>query len=116
MKKHISPVLLMLALALLSCRTLIPATRLAPTATIAATRQVPATATTTAPATATVVVATGPMPGADGLGDENYPQMGNGGYDALHYTLELTVDVANNKISGAATLEAQAKQALSSFN
>jgi hypothetical protein len=26
-------------------------------------------------------------PGADGIGDSYYPQLGNGGYDALHYTL-----------------------------
>ena len=121
MKKHILPVLVMLALTLLSCRTLIPATGLLPTATIAATRQAPATptalATTIASPLGTVVSATqSPMPGADGLGDEHYPTMGNGGYDALHYTLELTVDVANNKISGTTTIEAQAKQALSSFN
>lgn len=121
MKKHILPVLVILTLALLSCRAVIPATRLLPTATIVATRQAPATPTALATAIAsplgTVVVATqSPMPGADGLGDEHYPKMGNGGYDAIHYTLELTVDVANNKISGAVTLEAQAKQALSAFN
>ena len=25
-------------------------------------------------------------PGADGVGDSRYPQLGNGGYDAQHYT------------------------------
>src|SRR5262245_34516432 len=31
-----------------------------------------------------------PLPAAsDGLGDAYYPQLGNGGYDAQHYTLDL---------------------------
>ena len=32
------------------------------------------------------------QPGADGIGDSYYPQLGNGGYDAQHYTLELSID------------------------
>ena len=28
-------------------------------------------------------------PGADGLGDNLYPQLGNGGYDVRHYTIDL---------------------------
>src|SRR5215212_6223266 len=44
----------------------------------------------------------------DGLGDALFPQIGNSGYDALHYTLDLAVDVDRNAISGTATLQAQA--------
>jgi hypothetical protein len=30
-----------------------------------------------------------PTPGSAGLGDRLYPTLGNGGYDALHYNLDL---------------------------
>lgn len=56
------------------------------------------------------------QPGADGIGDSLYPQMGNGGYDVQHYTLDLTVDVDANTIAGTAVLEAVATQDLSAFN
>jgi aminopeptidase N len=55
-------------------------------------------------------------PGAEGIGDPYYPQLGNGGYDALHYTLELSIDPKNNTLSGDCTIEAQATQPLSAFN
>src|SRR5260221_3023185 len=57
-----------------------------------------------------------PRPGSDGLGDPLYPLLGNGGYDALHYILELTVDVDKNVISGTVEIDAQATQDLSAFN
>lgn len=57
-----------------------------------------------------------PTPGAPSLGDPFYPTMGNGGYDALHYTLDLTVDVPTNMLAGTSTMRAQATHALSSFN
>jgi hypothetical protein len=56
------------------------------------------------------------QPGADGIGDPFFPEMGNGGYDTQHYTLDLTVDAEANEISGTATIEAQATQDLSAFN
>lgn len=56
------------------------------------------------------------QPGAPGLGDPYYAGLGNGGYDALHYTLDLSVDVAANVVSGTATIEARATQTLSAFN
>jgi aminopeptidase N len=56
------------------------------------------------------------QPGADGIGDSLYPQMGNGGYDVQHYTLEVAVDVAANTIVGTAALEVVATQDLSAFN
>ena len=54
--------------------------------------------------------------GSDGLGDSYYPQLGNGGYDVQHYTIELQVDVDANTISGTATIEAIATEALGTFN
>ncbi len=54
--------------------------------------------------------------GQDGLGDTLYPTLGNSGYDALHYTLDLSVDVASNVVSGTSTMRAQASKPLSSFN
>jgi aminopeptidase N len=56
------------------------------------------------------------LPGAEGIGDSYYPQLGNGGYDALHYTLELSVDPQGNTLSGTCTMEAQATQPLGAFN
>jgi aminopeptidase N len=54
--------------------------------------------------------------GANGLGDPYYPQLGNGGYDALHYTLRLAVDPESNSLAGTATITAQATQVLGAFN
>ena len=56
------------------------------------------------------------LSGAEGIGDPYYPQLGNGGYDALHYALELSIDPKNNTLSGDCTIEAQATQPLSAFN
>lgn len=55
-------------------------------------------------------------PVADSLGDRYYPQLGNGGYDVQRYTLALAVDVAQNVITGTATVAARASQALAVFN
>lgn len=63
-----------------------------------------------------VAYAQDPQPGADSIGDPFYPPLGNGGYDAQHYTLELAVDVAQNTVDGTATIEAVATQDLSAFN
>ena len=53
---------------------------------------------------------------ADSIGDPYYPQLGNAGYDAQHYTLELTADVAANTLSGTMTLAARATTDLTAFN
>lgn len=54
--------------------------------------------------------------GAPGIGDSYYPDLGNSGYDALHYTLDLEWDADSNNIAGTVTVEAQAVQNLSAFN
>ncbi len=57
-----------------------------------------------------------PSPGSPGLGDPLYPGLGNGGYEVTHYTVTLDVEVDRNFVSGAAVIEANATQSLSSFN
>ncbi len=54
--------------------------------------------------------------GADGQGDPYFPLMGNGGFDALHYTLDLDVDMDTNVLLGEMTLQAQATQPLARFD
>jgi Peptidase family M1 domain/Peptidase M1 N-terminal domain len=58
------------------------------------------------------------QPGARTLGDELFPQIGNGGYDAGHYLIELDYDpVANEFLAGTkTTINAMATQDLSEFS
>ncbi len=55
-------------------------------------------------------------PGASGVGDPYFPHLGNGGYDALHYTIDLDADLDSSTISATVTMQARATQALSRFN
>jgi aminopeptidase N len=55
-------------------------------------------------------------PGANSLGDSFYPGVGNGGYDAQHYTLVLNWDDETNMLTGTTTLDALTTQALTTFN
>jgi aminopeptidase N len=59
-----------------------------------------------------------PTPGAAGLGDRLFPQLGNGGYDALHYDVNLryATSAPSQPMQGTVTLLARATQALSSFD
>jgi aminopeptidase N len=59
-----------------------------------------------------------PSPGAPGIGDRLFPTLGNGGYDAKHYTLALRYPTAERvqTVVGALTMEARATKALSRFN
>ena len=59
-----------------------------------------------------------PSPGAPGIGDRLFPTLGNGGYDARHYTLSLRYPTADRvqTVVGALTMEAKATKALSRFN
>ena len=55
-------------------------------------------------------------PGAAGLGDRYAPLLGNGGYDALHYTIALDVEPLANVVTGTTTITARTTQPLSAFN
>ena len=60
----------------------------------------------------------GPSPGAPGIGDRLFPTLGNGGYDARHYTLSLRYPTADRvqTVVGVLTMEAKATKSLSRFN
>lgn len=57
-----------------------------------------------------------PSPGSAGVGDPYFPELGNGGYDAQHYILDLEADLESDTISGTVTMRARATQSLSQFN
>jgi aminopeptidase N len=54
--------------------------------------------------------------GSAGSGDPFFPQAGNGGYDARHYTLTIDYDQPANVLSGKAVIQATATENLRSFN
>jgi aminopeptidase N len=58
----------------------------------------------------------GDSPGAAGLNDPVFPTVGNDGYDVSHYSLDLTVDPARNRLAAVVAIEALATQDLSEFN
>jgi len=72
-------------------------------------------ATTVAPATATVRAGS---PGAAGIGDRLFPELGNGGYDVRSYDLTLRYRTKNPAQDGAVdvTIVATATQNLSRFD
>jgi aminopeptidase N len=59
-----------------------------------------------------------PSPGAAGIGDRLFLTLGNGGYDVLHYHLDLryATSAPNQAIDGDVTIVARATQSLSRFN
>jgi aminopeptidase N len=59
-----------------------------------------------------------PTPGAAGVGDRLFPQLGNGGYDAIHYDVDLryATSAPSQPMQGTVTLLARATQALSRFD
>jgi aminopeptidase N len=60
----------------------------------------------------------GGTPGADGIGDRLYPQLGNGGYDVEHYKLDLRYPTGapTEAVEGTVRLRAKATQSLSRLN
>ena len=54
--------------------------------------------------------------GAAGIGDPYFPGDGNGGYDVQNYDLAVTYDPATDRLTGVATIKANATQNLSAFN
>jgi aminopeptidase N len=61
------------------------------------------------------VAATGDA-GSTGAGDPYYPELGNGGFDVMHYDVTLTVDPATNQVNAETKLRARATEPLSSFS
>ena len=57
-----------------------------------------------------------PGAGARSIGDPLFPQIGNGGYDALHYDLRLSYDPATDILNGRSTMTARATQSLTEFS
>lgn len=60
--------------------------------------------------------ATAQEPGAPGIGDAYFPDYGNGGYDARHYSLRLDYQPGADLLTGKATVLATATRALTRFN
>ena len=54
--------------------------------------------------------------GSDGLDDPYFPNLGNGGYDVQHYTLDIAVDMDREEINATVNILSTATQDLSSFN
>ncbi|MCQ9180500.1 M1 family metallopeptidase [Streptomyces sp. IBSBF 2953] len=63
-----------------------------------------------------IAASSAPTPGADGIGDAYFPQLGNGGFDARHYDLSLAYDPGTDRLDGRTTITARATQNLSSFD
>jgi aminopeptidase N len=57
-----------------------------------------------------------PLAGSAGIGDPYFPNMGNGGYDALRYQIDLDVDPVSGSLKGSTTIQARALQDLDSFH
>ncbi|MFB4312998.1 M1 family metallopeptidase [Actinomadura sp. 21ATH] len=55
-------------------------------------------------------------PGAPGVGDPYFPDMGNGGYDVAHYDIGLKYDPATKGVQAVTSIKARATQNLSRFN
>jgi aminopeptidase N len=64
----------------------------------------------------TVAASSAPAPGAAGIGDPYFPQLGNGGFDARHYDLQVAYNPGTDRLDGLATLTANATQNLSTFD
>jgi aminopeptidase N len=58
----------------------------------------------------------GAQPGASGVGDPYFPDLGNGGYDARHYSLALAYAADTGRLTGTAEMTARATAHLSAFN
>ncbi|ARF57527.1 M1 family metallopeptidase [Streptomyces gilvosporeus] len=65
---------------------------------------------------ATIAAAPAATPGAPGVGDPYFPDLGNGGFDALHYDLGVSYHPDSGRLDGRTTLTARATQNLSAFD
>ncbi|MGW4349564.1 M1 family metallopeptidase [Streptomyces sp. NPDC004690] len=64
----------------------------------------------------TVAASRAPIHGAPGIGDPYFPELGNGGFDARHYALDIAYDPATGRLDGRTTLTARATDGLASFD
>ncbi|MEV5956959.1 M1 family metallopeptidase [Streptomyces sp. NPDC051987] len=71
---------------------------------------------TAAAASFVIAAAPAPTPGADGIGDPYFPQLGNGGFDARHYDLDVAYAPDTGRLDGRTTITARATQNLSAFD
>lgn len=71
---------------------------------------------TAAAASFVIAAAPAPTPGAAGIGDPYFPELGNGGFDARHYDLDVAYNPDTDRLDGRTTLTARATQKLSSFD
>ncbi|MGV9247418.1 M1 family metallopeptidase [Streptomyces sp. NPDC003710] len=63
-----------------------------------------------------IAASSAPSPGADGIGDSYFPQLGNGGFDARHYALDIAYDPGSGRLDGRTTISARATRSLTSFD
>ncbi|MGW7241061.1 M1 family metallopeptidase [Streptomyces sp. NPDC054804] len=65
-----------------------------------------------------LVIAASPAPtqGTPGIGDPYFPELGNGGFDARHYDLDVAYNPDTDRLDGRTTLTAHATQNLSSLD
>ncbi|WP_028805302.1 M1 family metallopeptidase [Streptomyces sp. 142MFCol3.1] len=63
-----------------------------------------------------IAASSAPTPGADGIGDPYFPQLGNGGFDARHYELDVAYNPDTDRLDGRTTLTARATRSLSAFD
>ena len=88
----------------------------ATTNSVAATTTVATTTTAVATTTAEPQGETVVPPDAEGVGDSFYPKLGNPGYDAIHYDIDLDVEPATNTIEAVTVITARATTELDTFN
>ncbi|MFG2636265.1 M1 family metallopeptidase [Streptomyces sp. NPDC048362] len=75
-----------------------------------------AAAVTAAASFFVIAAAPAPTPGAPGIGDDYFPRLGNGGFDARHYDLDIAYAPDTGRMDGRTTLHARATQNLSTFD
>jgi aminopeptidase N len=68
------------------------------------------------PASGGVRALADPTPGSPGIGDDYYPDYGNGGYDVSHYDVRLRYWPDTDRLTGTTTILARATQDLSQLN
>jgi aminopeptidase N len=96
----------------LACNTLTNLSN--PTSTVGALS--PTAGESDLPPTPTFNAPPNPNPGEEGIGDPYFPDLGNGGYDAQSYSIDLDVDMDANQISGTTTIDLVATEQLTSLN